>query len=102
MHISDCHGLWLTEFCDRNGLRVHPPTGCTFRDISAIDLFIWNSNTRVLYDGRAGLEHVAVVARLEVDGPNYIVKRRPAWRNISASDCDDIQEHVDSGQDVEM
>jgi len=102
MCISDCHGLWLTRICDENGLRIHPPTGCTFRDISAIDLFIRNSNTRVSYDGKAGLEHVAVIARLEVGEPVDMVKRRPVWRNIPASDCDDILAHVDSRQDEEM
>jgi len=102
MHISDCHGLWLTQFCDQNGLRVHPPGGCTFRNISAIDLFIGSSITRVSYDGKAGLEHVAIIARLEVDEPVDLVRRRPAWRNIPASDCDDILEPVDSGGDEVM
>jgi len=95
MHISDCHGLWLSGFCDRNGLRVHPPKGCTFRNISAIDLFIGSSTTRVSYNGKTGLEHVAVIARLEVDEPTDMVRRRPAWRKIPASDCDDILTHVD-------
>jgi len=62
MHISDCHGVWLSGFCDRNGLRVHPPTGCTFRNISAIDLFIGRLTTRVSYDGKAGLEHVVFLS----------------------------------------
>jgi len=78
MCISDCHGLWLFQFCDRNGLRVHPPVGCTFRNISVIDLFIGKSATRVSYDGKAGLEHVAVIARLEVDEPIDMVRRRPS------------------------
>jgi len=30
MNIADCHGLWLTLFCNRNGLRVHPPWGSYF------------------------------------------------------------------------
>jgi len=102
MHISDCCDLWLTQFCHRTGLRVHPPTGCTFRNISAIDSFVGNSETRVSYDRKAGLEHVAVVARLEISEPNDMVRRRPAWRNIPVSDCDDILEHVDSGGDEEM
>jgi len=102
IHISDCHSLWLSGFCDRNGLRVHPPEGCTFRNISAIDLFIGRSTTRVSYDGKAGLEHVAVIARLEVDEPTDMVRRRPAWKRVSASDCDDILTHVDSGRDEEM
>jgi len=102
VNIADCHGLWLTQFCFRSGLRVHPPVGPTFRNISAIDLFVGNSDTRVSYDGKAGLEHVAVIARLEVDEPTDMVRRRPAWRNIPASDCDDILEHVDSGSDEGM
>ena len=102
MHISDCHGLWLTQFCNRNCLRVHPPTGCTFRNISAIDLFIGRSTTRASYNGKAGLEHVAVIARLEVDEPTDMVRRRPAWRRIPTSDCDDILVHVHSGRDEEM
>jgi len=102
MNIADCHALWLTQFCNRNGLRVHPPVGFTFRNISAIDLFIGNSTTRVSYDGRAGLAHVAVVARLEIDKPVDMMRRRPSWRNIPASSCDDILEHVDSGCDGEM
>jgi len=57
---------------------------------------------RVSYDGKAGLEHVAIIARLEVDEPVDMVRRRPAWRNIRASDCDDILEHVGSGDDEEM
>jgi len=81
---------------------VHPPTGCTFRNISAIDLFVGWSATRVSYDGKAGLEHVAVIARLEVEEPADLVRRRPAWKNIPASACDDILEHVDSGKDEEM
>jgi len=100
--ISDCRGLWLTRFCDQKGLRVHPPTGCPFRNISTIDLFIRRSDARVSYDGKAGLEHVAVIARLEVDEPTDMVRRRPAWSKIPASDCDDILEHVDSGGDEEM
>ena len=75
MHISDCHDLGLTQFCDRYGLRVHPPTGCTFRNISAIDLLVGKAPTRVSYDGKAGLEHVAVIARLEVDEPTDLVRR---------------------------
>ena len=75
MQISDCHGLWLKQFCNRNGLIVHPPTGCTFWNISAIDLYVGNSNTRVSYDGKAGLEHVAVITRLEVDEPTDMVRR---------------------------
>jgi len=102
INIADCRGLWLTQFCNRTGLRVHPPSGCTFRNISAIDLFIGNSETRVSYDGKAGLEHVAIIARLEVDEPIDMVRRRPAWRNIPVSDCDDILEHVNSGRDEEM
>ena len=102
MHISDCRGLWLSQFCDRTRLQVHCPSGCTFRNISAIDLFVGNSVTRVLYDGKAGLEHVAVIARLEVDEPADVVRRRPAWRSIPASDCDKILGHVDSGGDEEM
>ena len=102
MHISDCRGLWLSQFCSRTGLRVHAPSGCTFRDISAFDLFLGNSATRVSYDGKAGLEHVTVIARLEVDEPADMVRRRLAWRNIPASDCDKILEHVDSGGDDEM
>jgi len=97
MHIPDSHGLWLTQFCDRKGLLVHPRTGCTFGNIRAINLFIGNSNTRVSYDGNAGLEYVAVVSRLEVDKPVDMARRRPAWRNIPASDYDNILEHVDSG-----
>ena len=81
---------------------MHPPTGCTFRNISAIDLFIRNSETRVSYDGKAGLEHVAVIARLEVTEPVDMARRQPAWRNIPASDYDDILEYVDSGRDEEM
>jgi len=95
--ISDCRGLWLTQFCNRNGLRVHPPMGCTFRNISAIDLFIGRSTTRVSYDGKVGLEHIAVIARLEVDEPTDMVRRRPAWKKIPASDCDDILANVDLG-----
>jgi len=102
IQISDCRGLWLARFCDRTGLRVQTPTGCTFRNISAIDLFVGCSETRVSYDGKAGLEHVAVIARLEVDEPADMVRRRPAWKNIPASDCDDILEHVDSGSDEGM
>ena len=102
MHMSDCHGLWLTQFSDQKGLLVHPPTGYTFRNISSIDLFIGSSNTRVSYDGKAGLEHGAIIARVNVDEPTAMVRRRPAWRNVPASDCDDILEHVDSGRDEEM
>jgi len=102
MNIADCHSLWLTQFCDRNGLQVHPPASCTFRNISAIGLFIGRSITRVSYRGNAGLEHVAVVSRLEVDEPIDMIRRRPSWRNIPASACDDILEHVDSGGDEEM
>jgi len=102
MNIPDCPGLWLTRFCDQNGLRVPPPVGFTFRNISAIDLFVGKSMTRVSYDGKAGLEHVAVIARLEVDEPVDMVRRRPSWRNIPASVCDNILEHVDSGCDEEM
>ena len=102
MRISDCHGLWLSQFCDRTGLWVYPPSGCTFRNISAIDLFIGNSETRVSYDRKAGLEHVAIIVRLEVDGAIDVVRRQPAWWNIPASDCDDILEHVDLGVDEEM
>jgi len=102
MNIADYHGLWLTLFCDQKRLLVHPPTGCTFRNISAIDFFIGRSKTRVSYDGKAGLEHVAVVARLEIDEPVDMIQRLPSWRNIPASDCDDILEHVDSGRDAEM
>jgi len=29
-------------------------------------------------------------------------RRRPAWRNILASDCDNILEHIDSRRDGEM
>jgi len=100
--ISDCRSSWLTQFCDRQGLQVHPPTGCMFRDVSAIDLFIGSSKTRVSYDWKAGLEHVAVIARLEVDELIDMVRRRPSWRNIPASSCDEILEHVDSGSDEEM
>ena len=81
---------------------MHPPVGCTFRDISAIDLFIRNSDTRVSYDGKAGLEHVGVIVRLEIDEPVDMIRRRPSWWNIPASSCDDILEHVDSGGDEEM
>jgi len=102
MQISHCHGLWLSQFCDGTRLRVHPPSGCTFRNISVIDLFIGNSETRVSYAGKAGLEHVAIIARLEVDEPINMVRRRPTWRNIPTSDCDDILEHVDSGRDEGM
>ena len=57
---------------------------------------------RVSYDGKTGLEPVAVIARLEVDEPVDIVRRRPSWRNILASSCDEILEHVDSGGHEEM
>ena len=102
MNMADCRGLLLTRFGDQNSLRVHPPKGFTFRYVSAIDLFIGNLKTRVSYAGKAGLELVAVVARLEVDKPVDVTRERPAWRNIPASDCDDILEHVESGRDEEM
>jgi len=102
MNVADCHGLWLTQFCFRHDLRVHPPVGPTFRNISDIDLFIGNSETRVSYDGKAGLEHVAVIARLEVDEAVDMTRRRPSWRNIPVSSYDEILEHVDSGSDEEM
>jgi len=85
MCMSDCHCPWLFQFCDRNGLQVHPPVRWTFRNISGIDLFIRKLATRVSYDGKAGLEHVAVIARLEVGEPIVMVRRRPSWRNIPAS-----------------
>jgi len=102
MNIADCRGSWLARFCDRNGLRVHSPMGFTFWNVSAIDLFLGKSVTRVSYEGKGGLEHVAVIARLEVDEPVDMVRRRLSWRNIPASDCDKILEHVDSGGDEEM
>ena len=74
----------------------------TFRNISAIDLCIGNSETRVSYDGKAGLEQVAVIARLEVDEPIDMTRRRPSWRNIPVSSYDEILEHVDSGSDEDM
>jgi len=86
MNIADYHGLWLTLFCDRKRLLVHPPIGYTFRNVSAIDLFVGRSMTRVSYDGKAGLEHVAIIARLEIDEPVDMARRRPSWRNIPASD----------------
>jgi len=76
--------------------------GFTFRNISAIHLFIRNLTTRVSWDGKAGLEHVAVIARLEVAEPVEMIRRPPSRRNIPASDCDKILEHVDSGGDEEM
>jgi len=76
--------------------------GFMFRNISAIDLFIGNSKTRVAYDGKTGLEHVAVITKLEVAEPVDMIRRRPSWRNIPASDCDKILEHVDSGGDEGM
>jgi len=102
MNIADCHGLWLTQFCDRNGLSVHPAIGFMVQNIRAIDLFIGNLGTRVSYGGKAGLEHVAIITRLEIDEPADMIRRRPSWRNIPASRCDDILEHVDSGVDEEM
>ena len=54
------------------------------------------------YDGKAGLEHVAVIARLEIDQRDDLVRRRPAWQKISASDCDRILDHVAAGGDEEM
>jgi len=78
MCISDSHGLWLTQFCNRNGIRVHALTGCTFQNISDIDLFIRNLEMRVSYDGKTGLKHVSVIPRLEVDEPVDIMRRRPA------------------------
>ena len=54
------------------------------------------------YDTKAGLEHAAIIARLEIDEPVDLARRRPAWRRIPASDCDDILEHVDSGEDEGM
>jgi len=76
--------------------------GCKFRDFSTIDLFIGCSTMRFSYDGKVGLEYVAVIARLEVDELTDMIRRQPAWRNIPASDSDDILEYIDSGQDEEM
>jgi len=97
MNIADCHGLWLTQFCNRSGLPVHPPVGYTFRNVSAIDLFLGNLDTRVSYNGKAGFEHVAIIARLVIDEPVDMIRRRPSWRHIPASDCDKILEPLDSG-----
>jgi len=102
MHINDCRGNWLSDLCDRNHLSVRPPGCYTFRSISTIDLFIGAPGTRVSYDGKAGLEHVAVIARLVIDQPDDLVQRPPAWRKISASDCDDILDHVAAGSDEGM
>jgi len=96
------HGIWLKRFCDRHGLLVHSPGQKTFRNISVIDLFIGTGDTRVSYDTKAGLEHAAIIARLEIDEPVDLARRRPASRRIPASDCDDILEHVDSGEDEGM
>ena len=42
--------------------------GCfTFCNISTIDLFIGSSDMRVSYNGKVSLEHVAVIAQLEVE-----------------------------------
>jgi len=71
MQISDCRGAWLSSFCDQHHFSVHPPPGCyTFRSVSTIDIFIGAPGTRVSYDGKSGLEHVAVIARLEISEPD--------------------------------
>jgi len=57
---------------------------------------------RVSYNEKEGLENVAVITRLEVDEPADMVRQRLAWRNIPASDCDDMLDHVDSGVDDKM
>jgi len=74
VNISDCDGMWLSQFCDRKGVLIHPPARPTLRNISAIDLFICASRTRVAYDGTAGLEHPAVIARLKADEPVDMVR----------------------------
>jgi len=102
MHINDCWGAWLSSFCDRHDLSVRPPGCSTFRSVNTIDLFIGAPGTWVSYDGKAGLEHVAVIARLEISEPDDLVRRRPAWRKIDASSCDDILDHVAAGSDDGM
>jgi len=47
MNIADSHGSWLARFCNRNGLRIHPPMGFMFQNVSAIDLFVGKSITRL-------------------------------------------------------
>jgi len=102
MCISDCQGMWVTEFCNGNGLRVQTVIRCTFRNITASDVFIRNSEMRVSYHGKAGIEHAAVIVRLDVNELVDMRRRRPARRRIQASDCDDILEPVDFGCDIEM
>lgn len=62
------------------------------------------SATRTLFssDGKAGRKHVAIVARLVVEKPVDLVRRRPMWKKIPGSDYDDILEYVNLGSDKEM
>ena len=93
---ADSRGGWLSDYCDNRGLMIDTPGCFTFRNVSTIDLFVGTPGVRVSYNGKAGLEHVAVIARLAVEEPADMVRRRPAWRRIPPSDIDSILDQVDS------
>ena len=68
-YISDLHGVWLSDYCDNRGLMIDIPGCFTFRNVSTIDLFVGPSDVQVSYNGKAGLEHIAIIARLEIEEP---------------------------------
>ena len=99
---ADSRGRWLSDYCDNWGLMVDI-LGCfTFRNISTIDLFVGPSDICVSYNKKVGLEHVAVIARLEIEEPADMTKWKPAWRKIPPTDIDGILDWVDSGSEEDM
>ena len=102
MSLADCRGGWLSDYCDNRGLMINSPGCFTFRNVSTIDLFVGSSDIRVSYNGKAGLEHVAVIARLEVEEPADITRRKPAWRKIPPTDINGILDQVNSGSDEDI
>ena len=101
-YVSDYRGKWLSDYCDNRGLMIDILSCFTFRNVSTIDLFVGPSDVRVSYNGKAGLEHVTVVARLEVEEPADMTRRRPAWRRVQPAAINTILDQVDAGSSGNM
>jgi len=83
-------GRWRDEYSTGTGQDVWTPPGHTFRSVSAIDLVPGHDSSKISYSDKAGLEHLGVVIRIRMDDHVDLVRSRPDWRQVGASQYDEV------------
>jgi len=96
-------GKWLSDTIDHYRWDVYVPGNFTFDNSSTIDLCIGERLAlKVEYVDKAGLQHMAILARLTVDECSNMVQVRPHLGRITRDTMKEALERVEKNKDCDL